>query len=121
MSKKILVVDDELDALLMLETRLSDAGYEVIKADNGNEAVKKARVEQPDMVLLDIIMPGMDGVETAKVLASDSRTKDIPILFLSCLIRKGGEEGSKEDKRHYYMAKPYRPEKLLEIIERKLA
>jgi len=57
MAKKILIVDDEKDVLLMLEKRLSGSGYEVIQADNGNDAIDMAKSQQPDLILLDIVMP----------------------------------------------------------------
>ena len=120
MSKKILVADDEKDALLMLKTRLSNAGYEVILAQSGEEAVKKAKEKQPNLIILDIVMQGMDGAEAAKVLEANYLTSSIPIIFLSCLIRKGEEEGVRDQKDRYYMAKPYSPEKLLSVIEERI-
>lgn len=120
--KKILIVDDEEDVLAVLESRLSLGGYLVIKADNGREAIRLAKAEQPNLVLLDIAMPGMDGAEVAEILKSDPQAKDIPIVFLTCLFTKD-EEAMQGHKRGgvFFIAKPYDPEKLLSEIEERLA
>ena len=120
--KKILIVDDEKDALTMLESRLIAAGYSVIKADNGEDAVRLAKSEQPDLVLLDVIMPDMDGTEIGKILKNDSDTKDIPLVFLTCLFTKTDEavKGHKVSG-NFFIAKPYRAEELLKEIKKQLS
>lgn len=120
--KKILIVDDERDALIVLEKRLSTAGYSVIKADNGKDAVRLAKDEQPDLVLLDIVMPDMDGTEIGQILKNDPNTKDIPIIFLTCLFTKDdeGREGHRINS-NLFIAKPYNPEELLGEIRKQLA
>lgn len=115
--KIILVVDDEEDVLNVLEKRLSGAGYSVIKANNGNDAIAVARRERPDLILLDILMPKMDGGEVAAVLRADPLTKDIPVVFLTCLLRKGEEKYLGEVGGKYFIGKPYDPDELLKEID----
>lgn len=119
--QKILIVDDEKDALTVLEKRLSTAGYSVIKADNGKDAVRLAKDEQPDLILLDIGMPFMDGGMVAEALKNDPITKDIPIVFLTCLFTKRDE--AREGHiiaDNFFIAKPYNPEELLREIKKQL-
>ncbi|MFB3919814.1 MAG: response regulator [Candidatus Velamenicoccus archaeovorus] len=116
---KILAVDDEPSVLTLLEKRLQAAGYEVLTATNGKDAVDVARREKPALIILDILMPGMDGSETAAILHEDAKTKDIPILFLTCLYTKREEQTEGHELGHnFFLAKPYDPKELLEEIHR---
>ena len=118
MQKKILIVDDEKDVLEVLERRLSDAGHLVLKAENGKDAIVMAKNQHPDLIMLDIIMPNIDGAEAADILQSDPETKDIPIIFLTCLLTKEEEKGRRTISGRYFIAKPYNPEELLEVVEK---
>lgn len=80
---KILIVDDEIDTLLPLKISLHVEDYTVIEALNGYEAIDKAKTEIPDLILLDIMMPEMDGYEVCARLKKDARTKNIPIIMLT--------------------------------------
>ncbi len=113
-----MIVDDEPDVLKLLNKRLSEVGYEVIEAQSGNEAIAKAKGQQPDLIILDIIMPDMDGAKTAEVLQSEPLTKNIPVIFLTCLLTKEEEEGKigKIIGGKYFIAKPYNPNELIEAI-----
>ncbi len=116
---KILVVDDEPSTLTLLEKRLQAAGYDVLTAANGKDAIDIARREKPALIVLDILMPGMDGSETAAILHGDERTKDIPILFLTCLYKKReAQVEGHEIGRNFFLAKPYDPKELLDEIHR---
>lgn len=84
MAKKILVVDDDKDFVDILERRLSGRGYAIIVARDGVEAIKKAKSERPDLIILDIMLPEMDGYKVSRLLKFDTKYKDIPILILSC-------------------------------------
>jgi len=107
-TKKILIVDDEKDALYILEEELANKGYSVIAADNGNDAINLAKSECPNPIILDIWMPRMDGVEVAKKLKEDLKTKDIPVIFLTCLYEKReGEEQGRDIAGKVLIAKPY--------------
>jgi DNA-binding response OmpR family regulator len=80
--KRILVVDDERDIVDLLRYNLAKEGYEVVSAYNGKEALEKAALP-PDLVILDVMMPVLDGFETCKKLKSDPRTSAVPVLFLT--------------------------------------
>lgn len=113
----ILVVDDEADIGEMIETYLTDEGYKVTYTPNGNEAVRIAKTEQPDLVILDLMMPGIDGLEVCRQLRSDLATQQIIIIMLSAKadetdIVVGLKLGAKD-----YITKPVRPRVLLARIE----
>src|SRR5690606_33706387 len=80
---KILVVDDEPDALELIEFNLKSTGYDVVTAADGAEALKKARVVAPDLILLDLMLPEIDGLEVCKILRRDASTAAIPIIMLT--------------------------------------
>ena len=115
--KKILIVDDDPITLKMLEKILLSAGYWVIKATNGKEALNIVDDYLPNIIILDIVMPVMDGTETMEFLKKNPRTKDIPVIFLSSLITKQDEMG-KYAKSKSYLAKPIVRENLLKEIDK---
>ena len=80
---KILVIDDDDDFLTLVEMRLKTFGYETLTSDDPEKGIALAQSEQPDLILLDLYMPGMDGYEVSKFLLADGRTKHIPIIILS--------------------------------------
>ena len=117
--KKILAVDDEPSVLTLLEKRLTASGYEVFTTTKGKDAIEIAKREKPSLVILDILMPDMDGSETAAILHEDPATKDIPILFLTCLFTKREESIEGHEVGHnFFLAKPYDPKELLAEIEK---
>ncbi|MFA6255285.1 MAG: response regulator [Patescibacteria group bacterium] len=98
---KILVVEDESFLLELYEMKLRQVGYEVLKASNGEEGISLARLELPRLILLDILMPKVDGYEMLKELKSDNKTKNIPVIIFSNLsqkeeIEKGLKLGAKD-------------------------
>lgn len=118
--EKILIVDDEQDMLTTIGFILSDAGYNVIKASSGKECIALASSEKPDLILLDIKMPGMDGVETTDILRNLEQTRSIPITYLSNLVDEkevidGHVMGSKIGDL-YFIPKTYSAEKILELV-----
>lgn len=115
--KKILAVDDEVDVLELLKKRLEASGYEVLTSTNGSDAIGIAKREKPALIILDILMPVMDGSQIAAVLHDDPKTKNIPILFLTCLFTKREEhlEGH-EIGKNFFIAKPYEPKELVDEI-----
>lgn len=117
--KKILAVDDETEVLILLKKRLESAGYEVVTASSGAAAIELAKKEHPSLIVLDILMPGLDGSETAAALHNDPDTKDIPILFLTCLFTKREEQREGHEVGHnFFIAKPYDPKELLDEISK---
>jgi DNA-binding response OmpR family regulator len=116
--KKILIVDDEKDILLMLEKRLSAEGYYVMTADNGKDAITIAKSESPDLIILDVVMPGMEGDEVAEKLKEHPSTQKIPVIFLTAII--GKTESRKKDHiigGNFIFAKPFESEELLDEIK----
>jgi DNA-binding response OmpR family regulator len=109
---KILVVDDEPDALELIEFNLKAAGYDVVTAADGNEALKKARLVAPDLILLDLMLPEIDGLEVCKILRRDASTAAIPIIMLTAkaaeIDRILGLELGADD----YVTKPFSPREL---------
>ena len=83
MAKKILIVDDTAAHLQQLKEIVSGAGYQVITAASGQQAVEKARLEKPDMILLDIVMDDLDGYGACREITRNDETKDIPVVFVS--------------------------------------
>ncbi len=111
--KKILVVDDLPENVFILQDRLEKEGHRVITAYDGNSGVEKAFAENPDLILLDIMMPGLDGLEVCKILLNDKRTKQIPIILVSAKteaqdIKQGLESGAFD-----YITKPFNKIELL--------
>ena len=116
--KKILIVDDEKDALFILEKALAGRGYSVVTANNGYDAIILAKSKRPDLIILDIAMPDIDGGEVSSRLKEDPRTTDIPVIFLTALVSKIEEK--KKDHvlgSNVLIAKPYDIEELLTQIE----
>jgi DNA-binding response OmpR family regulator len=117
--KKILTVDDDPVTLKLLEQHLVGAGYQVLQAKDGATAIATAREQSPDLILLDITMPGMDGGQIAQELKKNLQTKNVPIIFLTGIlsreeeIEKGGVIGG-----NVFIAKPYDPSELLAAIKR---
>jgi CheY-like chemotaxis protein len=116
MAYKILVVDDEPTIVRLMEFILARQGHEMLVAVNGQEALEHIRAHAPDLVLLDIMMPRIDGYEVARALRADPATADLPIIMLSAKaqeedIRKGVEVGVDE-----YITKPFSPEHLVHVV-----
>lgn len=117
MTKKILVVDDEKDVVSVLLKRLKAHGYEAASAGDGQEALNIIKKEKFDLVILDIMMPGMDGAELGGILKNDPKTKNIPLIFLTALgvkIKKVGYEIAGPD---IVFAKPFDIQELLNKID----
>jgi two-component system alkaline phosphatase synthesis response regulator PhoP/two-component system response regulator VicR len=118
MAKKILVVDDERHIVRLVEVNLSRAGYDVATAYDGVEALEKVEEEHPDMIVLDVMMPRMDGFEVLKRLQADADTQDIPVIMLTAKaqdadIFRGWSSGVSS-----YLTKPFNPRELLTFVER---
>lgn len=118
---KILVVDDEVNITQILEFSIGSEGFEVITAQNGEEAIERARRERPDLIILDIMMPKIDGYEACRILKANPLTKNIPVLLLTAkgrdIDRRLGYEVGATD----YIVKPFSPNKLVERIHRLLS
>jgi CheY-like chemotaxis protein len=116
--KKILIVDDEKDVLSVLERGLAAEGYSVVKAENGEDALAIAENEQPDAVILDVLMPDMDGGEVARRLRKMPETSHIPVIFLTGMFPKRSEsEQGRLVAGCKMFDKPYDILKLITAIE----
>jgi two-component system alkaline phosphatase synthesis response regulator PhoP len=113
---RILVVDDEIYIVHILDFSLGMEGYEVITALDGEQALEKARAEKPDLIVLDIMMPKLDGYETCKMLKAEESTKDIPVILLSAKGRNVDQKIGFEVGADDYITKPFSPRKLVERI-----
>lgn len=114
--KKVLVAEDEPDIRGLIVFSLRYAGYEVIEALNGEEAIELAESEQPDLILLDVRMPKMNGYEACSVLKARESTRGMPVVFLSARgqeteIKRGLELGAEE-----YILKPFAPDELYQRV-----
>ena len=116
--KEILIVDDDIVTLSMLKTTLAGAGYEVLTASNGLEAIRLSKEHLPFLIILDIMMPDIDGGEVAGNLKKDPKTKDIPIIFLSSLISENEQKADHRKDFVSLLAKPYNRTKLLDEIRK---
>ena len=114
---RILVVDDDYSTLRILEKILTREGYSVIPISLGREAIKIAKERPPGLIILDIMMPDMDGGDVASALKSNPKTKNIPIIFLSSLVTEREEQSSSKRDGLYFMSKPIERNKLLRKIQ----
>lgn len=112
--KRILVVDDEKDLVTELTIRLEASGWEVLVAFDGQEGLEKAKKEKPDLLLLDVVMPKLNGYEVCLELKKDPQTKLIPILLLTA---KDDEDWNKKSGADDHVLKPYATKLLLEKIK----
>jgi len=118
---RILVADDDPVIVRLLQVNFRLEGYDVETAAHGEECLQKARDLQPALILLDVMMPGVDGWEVARLLKEDDATKDIPVFFLSARAqdedrRRGLELGVTD-----YVTKPFDPGELVGLVQRTLA
>jgi DNA-binding response OmpR family regulator len=113
---RILVVDDEVYIVHILDFSLGMEGYEVITALDGEQALEKARAEHPDLIVLDVMMPKLDGYETCRILKGDDATRNIPIILLSAKGRNADQKVGFDVGADDYITKPFSPRKLVERI-----
>lgn len=119
--KTILIADDEPDVRNVLEKGLVAEGYSVLLADNGADALTAARDKHPDLVILDVLMPGISGGSVGLTLQEDPATRDIPIIFLSCTFSEQGKHRQGPlFAGNIRLAKPYDMKQLLKAIRQRL-
>jgi two-component system, OmpR family, alkaline phosphatase synthesis response regulator PhoP len=118
--EKILVVDDEQDILELLSYNLEREGYSVIPVETGEAAVEKASSQKPDLIILDLMLPGIDGVEVCRRLRSREMIKDIPIIMLTAKSEDSDVITGLEVGADDYVAKPFSPKVLIARIRTQL-
>ena len=114
--KKILIADDEPDILEIIQFNLQQEGYEVITAKNGDEAIEMAKRHQPSLIILDIMMPGKNGIDVCNILRMDAAFKETLIVFLSALSDEGTEIRGLETGADDYLTKPISPKVLMSKV-----
>ena len=117
----VLVVDDEPFVVRMLRDKLVNAGIDVIGAVNGREALERVNAEKPDLIILDWMMPEMNGIETCETIRSDPGTAATPIIMLTAKGQEMDERRGKRAGATYYITKPFSPRRILRLVEECLA
>ncbi|OQX82697.1 MAG: hypothetical protein B6D53_03970 [Candidatus Omnitrophica bacterium 4484_49] len=120
MMSKILIVDDEPELVKAIEVRLRASGYHVEVAYDGEEGVKKAREFNPDLIILDIVMPRLNGYEVCKILKSNADTRNIPILILTASQQREMEKKCLALGANIALMKPFETEELLLLVNQLL-
>jgi two-component system cell cycle response regulator DivK len=120
MSKRILVVEDQDDNMQILRDLLDSVGYEIIEARDGAEGVKVAKVERPDLILMDIQLPVLDGYEATRQIKADPALRAIPIVVVTSYALSGDEAKARDAGCDGYVPKPYSPRQLLTKIRQYL-
>ena len=114
---RILVVDDDPVILRLLKVNFEMEGYGVYCAENGNEAIEVATRERPDIILLDVMMPGMSGLDAAKALRAQDETREIPIVFVSAKAQSLDVKAGMDVGAVGYVTKPFDPVELVQTVE----
>jgi two-component system cell cycle response regulator DivK len=117
MSKRILVVEDQEDLRGVLRDLLTGSGYSVAEAADGQDGVAKAISERPDLILMDIQLPGLDGYEATRQIKADPKLAATPVIAVSSFAMKGDEEKARAAGCDHYVTKPYSPLQLLRIVK----
>ena len=113
---KILLVDDELQLLDMVKMRLEASGFEVVTASDGQEALEKARREIPDLIILDLMLPKIDGYKVCRLLKFDEKYKNIPIIIFTAKAQDVDKKMGEEVGADAYIVKPFESSVLLDKI-----
>jgi DNA-binding response OmpR family regulator len=116
-TKKILVVDDEVDLVETLRFPLEMEGFQVLVSYNGEDALNQARKENPDLVLLDVMLPKLDGYKVCRLLKFDERYKHIPILMLTAKTQEKDKLTGVETGADEYITKPFDIDQLMEKVK----
>ncbi len=121
MAKVILIVEDDPKSLVLIRDLLQVSGYSTIEATDGQQGVELAKASKPDLILMDVQMPVMDGLEATRILKADATTSNIPVLALTSYAMKGDEERILEAGCDGYLAKPYNIQELLKEVAKYLS
>jgi two-component system alkaline phosphatase synthesis response regulator PhoP len=117
----ILIADDDEDILTLVQVRLERAGFRVVTAKNGHEAIELARAEPPSLAVLDVMMPHLDGYGVLKAFRADPQLAATPVVMLSARVHADDVDRGLEAGADEYLAKPFRSERLLEVVRELLA
>jgi DNA-binding response OmpR family regulator len=120
MNKKILVIEDDPASLRLTQYILEHRGYEVLTAVNGLDGLKKARSENPDLVITDVMLPGIDGFDICYQLRSEPQTAGLPIIMLSAKAQEADKDTGLKVGANYYITKPVNPDSIIKTVDRLL-
>jgi DNA-binding response OmpR family regulator len=118
MERTILIIEDEKLIIVSTQMVLEAVGYRVESAMNGEEGIRKAKEVHPDLILLDIMMPGIDGWETLTRLKRDADTQGVPVIIFTAREHARGHQKSNEMGAAGYFRKPFEPDELIELVEK---
>ena len=118
--KKVLLVDDSPTDQLVVIRILASQNFDILTASNGEEGIEKAKRELPDCILMDVVMPGINGLQAARALAKDPTTKDIPVIMLTAKSTMGDMDHAFNRRADGYITKPFDGKKLVETIKKKM-
>ncbi len=119
-SKKVLIVDDSPTEIKMIKKAISEHDFVIVEATNGEEAIQKATSELPDLIVLDVIMPKMNGFQACRKIKTIPELKNIPIIMLTSKNEKADEYWGKKQGADIYLTKPFDSEELAKAITSKL-
>ena len=114
---KILIVEDDVSNMKFVSNLLEMSGYKILQADNAESGIAIAREELPDLVLMDIQLPGLDGITATRILKSDDRARNIPIIAMTSFAMKGDEGKMIEAGCDIYITKPFNYKEFLETVK----
>ncbi len=114
--RRVLIVDDELNIRNILEFSLNAEGFDVIVAENGEAAIELARTEAPDLIILDVMMPGLSGIDTCARLKRESGTSQIPVILLTAKSHREDREAGLAVGADQYITKPFSPHTVIAAV-----
>ncbi len=117
MSKKILIVDDDPDSLKLIELMLQRRGYTVVSAQSGNQALEDVKTEKPDLIILDVMMPGMDGHQVCRKLRANAQTTHLPVIMFTAKSLVGDKVAGFQAGADDYLTKPIHPVELVSHVQ----
>lgn len=115
---RVLVIDDEPDVLMLCRVNLELAGHEVVEASNGEDGLEIALAERPDAVVLDLMLPKLDGISVLETLAGNEQTRDVPVILLTAKTQREDRRAAWRAGCTDYLTKPFSPVDLVKVAER---
>lgn len=115
--RTVLIADDEHNIRHILDFSLHAEGFDVLSANSGEEALELAREHRPDLIILDVMMPGQGGIETCRALKSDPETASIPVILLTARSSREDRQAGEEAGANDYITKPFSPQKLVDTVQ----
>ncbi len=114
---KVLIADDEHNIRHILDFSLHSEGFDVVAAANGEDAFALALSEKPDLIILDVMMPGQGGIETCRQIKADEQIADIPVILLTARASRQDREEGKAAGADEYITKPFSPQKVINVVQ----